>query len=134
MFSSFGKKIIVDVRNHSHLIALLKFLKCGHGIGERRPCGDGLVQGSHLGGTGMETAALSELPDDRFQNIPIALVSAALGLRFKFAIDFEDGSVRHGLPVSSEDSAKGGENAGFPVNQGTVAVERDGAEGREIHG
>ena len=82
----------------------------------------------------METAALSELPDYRFQNIAIALVSAALRLRFKFAIEFKDGGVRQALSVSSEDAAKRRENACFPVNQGAVAVERDGAESREIHG
>src|SRR5258706_15292800 len=81
----------------------------------------------------MKTAAFSELPNNRFQNISIAWVGAALGLRFKFTVELQDGGVRQGLSMSGEHAMKRRENSAFPVNQRAVAVEGDGGEGREIH-
>ena len=57
------------------------------------------------------------------QHFAIRMEGALLGECLKIAIEFQKRGVLQRVTVGGKNAVKGGENAGFPVDQSSIAVE-----------
>src|SRR5207245_8364345 len=84
---------------------------------------------------GRESQLRAEAADDGLQHFAIRMEGALLGEFLEIAIEFQKRGVFQCVAVGCQDAVKGGENAGFPVNQRSIAIEGKNFEAVEVeHG
>src|SRR6185369_10884658 len=102
-------------------------------VGKRLPRGDRIGKRSYLFFRRRELQPFSEIAHDGFKNFPIITIFPRLRRRFEAGVKLEQFRIRNVLPVRGEDWFQGRKYPRLPVNQSSVAVERQCLKTREIH-
>src|SRR5437667_6554472 len=105
------------------------------GVGPRLPTGERIGEGAGFFVRGRESELRAEAADYRLQHFTIGTEGALFGEFLKVAIEFQKRGVFQRVAVGRKDAVKGGENAGFPVDQSSIAIEGKNFEAVEVeHG
>src|SRR5579862_1077748 len=110
-------------------------MQSGDGVRPRLPGGKRIRQGAYFLFAWTEAQLGSKLPNNRRQYVAIGLERTLLRTLLKIPVHLQRDRIVNRLPVRQENGTERGENAGFPVDQGSVAVEcKDLKSGEIEHG
>jgi len=118
-----GEEIVVDVGENCQAKARFQLMKGVDGVGPRLPTGERIGEGAGFFVRGRESELRAEAADYRLQHFTIGMEGALFGEFLKVAIEFQKRGVFQRVVVGRKDAVKGGENAGFPVDQSSIAIE-----------
>src|ERR1019366_218975 len=94
------------------------------GVGKGLPAADRFRQSVGVSSADREAQLEREFANHLLQHFAIAAVGTALGARLKLRIQVEDMGVAERVALALQQRTQIAEQAGFPVNQCAVAVER----------
>jgi hypothetical protein len=126
------EQVVVDVGDDGEAVALPECAERRNGIVERPPVGKRLLEAAGLRRIGGKSQLRGEALHDAAQDDAVGLVGARLLGRLARGIALEESLIAYVHPPSGEHGPERGEDPGFPVNECTVAVERDRAYRRTI--
>jgi hypothetical protein len=89
----------------------------------------------NLCGSWSEAEFFSELANHRGEDFAIGLKRRLFRAEFEVSIELEQSCIVHFLCVGRQNAMKNGKDTGFPLNQGSVAIEGEDLEAAEVdHG
>ena len=127
-----GEKVVVDIGENGEAEARFKLEERGHSIGPRLPGRKRLGERAGFFGRGSESETGAEATDDRLEDFAVRMEFSLFGELLEVAVEFEQGRIVHDFVVCRKNAMERGENAGFPIDERTVAVEGEDFEAGEI--
>jgi len=127
-----GEQVIVDVRNDRKLKSRVQFPERIYCVGERLPLSNRVGQGILLSRTGSKPKPLAEAADYFAQYLAIRAIRTRFGLRFEIAIKLQQFGVGEFRSMLLKQWPQSGEDAGLPVDESAIAIERNELEAGEI--
>lgn len=119
------KQVVVDVREDPQAVALREQLEHCNAVRKRLPIAKRTLETATLVGARRETEFRGKVIDDTAQDLAVAAKPTALSSRFEARVMLENLRVGDLAPMALQHGAQDTQNAGFPIDQGTVAIERE---------